>query len=190
MASDARYAGTVANDNSIGVAAWTGLTNLGASDNVNASVTNDPGDISQYLKLTNFPFSIPVGSMITGIEFYIEHRASGSGRTEDYAVYLVKNGVISGTNKAVAGSWPGSDTGKTYGGDGDLWGLTLSRADVLASNFGVVIATQETEDKSDNDTGFIDVVTLRVYYTPFATNLNNYQFVRVRNGMSSSERIK
>lgn len=190
MPSDARVASTVANDNSIGVAAWSGLTNIASSNNVDATVTNSPGDISQYLKLTNFPFSIPVGSMITGIEFYIEHRANGNGSTEDYAVYLVKGGVISGTNKAVAGNWPGSDTGKTYGGDGDLWGLILSRADVLASDFGVVIATQETEDKSDNDTARIDVATLRVYYTPFATVFNNYQFARVRNGMSASERIK
>lgn len=166
MPSDARVASTVANDNSIGVAAWTGLTNIASSNNVDATVTNSPGDISQYLKQTNYPFSIPAGSIILGIEVYIEHRANGNGSTEDYAVYLVKGGVISGNNKAVAGSWPGSDTGRTYGGPTDLWGLTLTRADVLASDFGCVIATQETEDKSDNDTARIDVSTIRVYYTP------------------------
>jgi hypothetical protein len=165
MPSDARVAGTIANDNSIGVAAWSGLTNIASSNNVDATVTNSPGDISQYLKQTNYPFSIPAGALIVGIEVYIEHRANGSGRTEDYAVYLVKGGVISGTNKAVAGSWPGSDTGRTYGGPTDLWGLTLTRADVLSSDFGCVISTQETEDKSDDDTARIDVSTIRVYYT-------------------------
>lgn len=165
MASDARYAGTVANDNSIGVAPWSNTGNIGASDNAHASVTNSPGKISQYLKQTNYPFSIPVGATITGIEFYIEHHATGNGRTEDYSVRLVVDGSIVGDNKAIAGSWPGSDTGKTYGGDGDLWGLTeITRAQVLSSNFGVVLATKETEDKSDSDTSYIDVATLRVYY--------------------------
>lgn len=165
MASDSRFAGTVANDNSIGVTPWSGLTNIAASDNVDATVTNSPGQISQYLKQTNYSFVIPVGATIVGVEFYIEHRAEGNGRTEDYAVYMVKGGVIVGTNKAIAGSWPGSDTGKTYGGPTDLWGTTLTRADVIASDFGFVIATKETEDKSDSDTARIDVSIGRIYYT-------------------------
>ena len=60
-----------------------------------------------------------------------------------HSIRLVKNGVIDGNNPGV-GFVTSSFYTYTFGGQNDLWGLTLTKADIEASNFGVVVAMQNS----------------------------------------------
>lgn len=166
--------GTLANDTAVGTNAWSNPGNAAASDNSRATFTSTGS--SNYLKATNFGFSIPAGATIDGIVVEVERSANLSGtggggaRIEDLIAKLVVGGTVSGTSKAVGGSanrWPltASEAYKTFGASNDLWGLTLSVSDVNASNFGFVLqATGNLQDGSE--IGSVDHIRMTVYYTP------------------------
>lgn len=142
MPSQTRSPGTISNDASFGTTAWSNPSNAASSNDSYATVAvdNTPTD-SQYLKVSNFGFTIPAGATINGIEDKIEKsRAGGLENVIDRRVRVVKGGVIGSTDKADATSWPTTDTIFTYGGASDLWGETWTDSDVNASNFGGVIA--------------------------------------------------
>lgn len=57
------------------------------------------------------------------------------------SIRLVKGGVISGSDLSDGAAWPTPAEGYlSYGGSSNLWGLSLSPADVNSSNFGVVLS--------------------------------------------------
>jgi hypothetical protein len=155
--------GTMADDATVGTVAWTNPDNAKVSDNIYAylDVPASP-KYSHYLKATNFGFSIATEATITGILVEIERR-SGSYPygTLDYGVKIVKaDGSIGSTNKAVGGSWPASDTYKSYGGSADLWGETWTAADINDADFGMVLQVLGEDNRGD-----VDHIRITVYYT-------------------------
>lgn len=68
---------------------------------------------------------------------------AGVGATfTDSTVKLVKGGTVSGNNNSTGAAIPASPSGtRTFGSGADLWGLTLTPADINASNFGVVYSS-------------------------------------------------
>jgi hypothetical protein len=168
-------AGTGVDDASTGSVAWSNPGNVTADDaSVATAVLPGPHDLSHYLKATNFGFAIPVGATINGIEATVERSSDGAGIQVDSIVSLVKGGVIGAVNRAVFTSIPGSSTAKTFGSPSDLWGVTLTPADVNAANFGFVYAGGEGTFKTIS----VDRMNITVYYTlnngiKLATSLNN-----------------
>lgn len=148
------------------VANWANPTNIQSSDNVYATCFRLAGASSGgIIQATNFGFTIPAGATINGVVFDVERlQSAGTGVIEDASVLLIKGGSTTGSQHAIAGAWPGSDTFQTYGTSNDLWGTTLTASDVNASNFGVQIQIRETSF-SDSATGAIDFVRATVYYT-------------------------
>jgi hypothetical protein len=151
---------------------WT-FGNAGASDNLynqSAQMTNN-GSNTIRLRVTNFGFSIPASSLITGIEVTVEKNYTGgqsSTEIRDFQIYLIKNGVTqtTTTNKAQFAQWPeNADVISTYGGTEDLWGNTLTAADVNSSGFGVAIAARRTSAPGPAAYANIDHVTITVFYT-------------------------
>jgi|GEM_PF-878767 len=123
---------------------------------------------SNYLKVTNFNASVPVSGTICGIELNLQKSATGINiltSVSDGEIKLVQNGSIVGNNKAVGGKWPTSDAYFTYGGSGDMWGTTLTPADVNASNFGFVISADLVGVLALLPSARINYVELTVYYT-------------------------
>jgi len=159
--------GTIVDDDSTGVTVWNDPSNAGTSDDAYAVANINTGvnAYTHYLKSTNFGFSIPVGSTIEGVEATIERKSqlSGANYARDTIVKLVKGGTISGDNKNSATVYPLTDTIETYGGSTDMWGLTLTPADINASNFGVVLATNTVHGSYAIS---VDNVQIKVYYTP------------------------
>lgn len=158
---------TLANDNSIGSVAWSNPSNAGASDNSYATAVLTTGTIGNYLKATNFGFSIPSGATIDGIVVEIEKKGSvnsGPARIVDNVVKLVIGGTITGNNKASASAWPTSDTVASYGTSTDLWGTTPTDSDINASTFGVVLAPRNASIKM-SITASVDHMKITVYYT-------------------------
>ncbi len=155
--------GTVVNDNAGGDTAWSNLSSAISSDNTYATVAFSGSAYSQYLKATNFGFSIPSTAVVTGIKVDIERKSSLSNEHSDSVVKLVSGGTISGENKAYIGSYyPTSDAYASYGGSTDLWQLGLTAADVNSSNFGVaLLATSEFFQHTVS----VDHIRMTVYYT-------------------------
>lgn len=125
--------------------------NIFSSDNSRASsaglVTLFTGE-TEYLFATNFGFSIPPAAIICGIVVEVEKSATGIGTVlgiglsyvSDYSVRLVRNGVVTGNNKASATHWTTSEAYHTYGGSNDIWGIPWTPADINASGFGIAFS--------------------------------------------------
>ncbi len=148
---------------------WSNTGNTSASDDSYATMvgfTGITGVYTNYLVVTNFGFSIPIGVTITGIIVQIE-RADPNSRTADHFISIVKGGVISSTNKSTGASYPSSDNYQTFGyilgNSGELWGETWTPADINSSNFGIAIAAKKT-GTDGSAAGKIDHVQITVYY--------------------------
>lgn len=135
------YAGTAANDTSSGTVAWTDPTNATASDDVRATITTGASNISNYIKATNFGFSVPAGSTIDGILVEIEEDRNGqeNGSGRESGIKIVKaDGTIGTTNKSTGAALPTTDTFVSYGGAADLWGEAWTSTDTNDVDFGAV----------------------------------------------------
>lgn len=164
--------GTLANDSAVGTVAWSNPGNAASSNDVYATFSTSGVQQSNYLKATNLGFGVPAGATIDGVTVSIERKAGHNTafrNVVDYAVRLVVGGTVSGgVDKALSTSWPTSDGTASYGGAADLWGLTLSAADVNGSGFGVVL--QATSSGTNGSTsGSVDHITITVTYTEGGT---------------------
>lgn len=159
-------------DNSIGSYNFSSPANAQSSDNSRATASSLIGILSAdtyYLRATGFNFSIPSYSSICGITVEAECRATGlllTAAIRDNSVRLIKGGIITGNNYALSGDWGSSDNYRNYGGSNDLWGTTLTPADVNASNFGVAFSASIIALIAALPSAQIDHIALRVDYNP------------------------
>jgi hypothetical protein len=115
---------------------WNLLSNAtGSNDNQCASAAAP----HQNIDLTNFSFSIPTGSPITGI--LIEPKATSGSASHDFSATLLKAGSPVGTAKTwvPAAGLCSASAFASLGGDGDTWGASWTSNDINAANFGVRI---------------------------------------------------
>lgn len=77
---------------------------------------------------------------------------------KDNSVRLFKGGNVGGNDNATIADWPVTDTYITYGGIGDLWGLTWTPTDINNSNFGAGISAA-----LENATLRVDHMRITVY---------------------------
>lgn len=155
--------GTVVSDASFGTAVWSDPANAQASDDLYA--TTSPNGATQYLKATNFGFSLPAGAVIIGISASIEH-LSAANTVTDASVKIAKGGTVTGSEHADPALWP--DTGDTvvnYGSTSDLWGTAWTAADINAVGFGFAVSATDTFDVAA-----VDHMTLTVTYSVCGDN--------------------
>lgn len=149
------------------VGGWSGPANAISSNDVytvpSANMPNN-GDYTDYLKITNFQFTIPTGSVITGIAINVE-RSDANGKSKDSEVKVIKAGSIGATNKALSPAWGGTDAVQTYGANGDIWGNTWTVADINATNFGFAFSAKRVGGGGQATLAKIDEVIITVYYT-------------------------
>jgi len=171
----AAQAGTNAADPAGTGAGWTNSQNIAAQDNTTASASIAASSDGSALQATNFGFTIPTGSTITGITVKFVRWASSSSPgccIHDLHVQLLKNGVVGGTDKATSTYWPQAGASGpapggasvNYGSATDLWGQTWTPADIDASNFGVQFTPHNY--KTSAVTAYADFVQITVNYTP------------------------
>ncbi|MCH8318361.1 MAG: hypothetical protein IIA88_07665, partial [Bacteroidetes bacterium] len=163
------YTGTVVNDAGTGTVPWLTPNEAEGSfnDNIWAEAVGFGADeISNFLKATNFSFAITNSDSIQGIEMTVEWHKSGGTITDDQ-IFLVVGGVIqTGAVNQANGTVLSDpfDGIATYGGPLDVWGLTLSEADVNSIGFGVAIAVKKV-GFGPTQTAFVDRISITVYYT-------------------------
>lgn len=165
--------GTTANDASVGTRTWSNVGspgNAGASDNAYSQVTTDGGPkTSQYLKATNFGFSIPAGSTINGIEVNLERKKTlGDGDVTHNQARIVKAGTISTSDKTV--TWPTTEAVQTLGSSSDLWGETWTADDINSSTTGFAVSVNVDDGGGPTATAFVDHITMTVTYTQSSTS--------------------
>ncbi len=127
------------------VAAGGTWTNANNAASINGSCALGDGSSSTSLTLTNWGFSIPAGATVLGVT--VRSVSSFNDVSTQDRIRLVKAGAQTGSFKTLNGpgstSIPscgnpiGGPSGLTVGGTADLWGATLTPAEVNATNFGV-----------------------------------------------------
>jgi hypothetical protein len=160
-------AGTTASDATVGTVAWTNPGNAVLSDNVYAVATSIPAStgVSQYLKLTNWGFSLPASAVVDGIRCDWERKAQAVSSLKTNSIKLVKAGTIAGTEQLGSDTafYSATDATFSHGGSTSLWGTTWTDAEVNASGFGVVISVKNLH-ATVACTASIDFVRLIVAY--------------------------
>lgn len=175
-----RICQTVANDAAAGDTAWSNVANAKNSDGTFADVTLAAGDESQYLKFTDYAFDegpdpVPDDATIVGVCVIPQmHQDPGDSHNNTTVpeIKLVIGGSIVGTSRhtgapidqgAVTQYTDFGTRSGTYNVPLDLWGNTITAADVRAATFGVALRVGNT-DGSANATIKVQAVRLRVYW--------------------------
>ena len=172
QASGPRDAGTGENITGVGTVAWTNpgnLTTAGTPFAGGMSVGSGGTVTTNYLRATNYGFSIPSNATITGITLVINRSSSGTATPylRDNEVKLVKGGVIQTSNKALTTTdWSNNNVmgTATYGGSSDLWGTTWTPAQINATNFGAVLSARNAST-GNNRTANVDYMRVTVTYS-------------------------
>lgn len=146
-ATDFAFADTGANDLSQGDWPWTSTDLIVSDDDTgsNAAATVSATSYSQYLKATNFGFSVPPGATITGVEVVLERVINeNTAISTDEKMSLIKSdGTYATTNRKNTNAWRADSMrvyeSVSYGGECDTWGETLASADVNDTDFGIVL---------------------------------------------------
>ena len=129
---------------------------------------------SDYLEVKGFNFNLPPNAVIQGIQAEIERDATGLNlltSVTDDQVYLMNNGIVSGTNQASSNQWTSALTWQGYGSAGSLWGSTWTPAQINSSNFGLALSVDIAGVASLIPTAKIYNVQLTVSYTTSSTVL-------------------
>lgn len=150
---------TAATNSGVGSVDWTNPSNALTDDSTYASVVTGTGNQSYYLWLTNpNPTEIGDSDTIDAIRIRMRRDASTNNRVEDYEIRIIVAGVVSGDNKAdTVTKWGVVSTTITYGDlASDVWSLTLTGADVKASNFGFAVSI-EGAGGAEGRVEFVDV---------------------------------
>jgi hypothetical protein len=155
--------------NLIGTSAWTNIANIKVEDGViSSNVVTENG--SHYAVGTNYGFSIPTNATITGVkvEYKIRKRACNIGSTlDDNSVKLFYNGSTLGSEQSPYLGWPTTLSWRTYGGENNLWGSSLTPAIVNSSTFGAGLSAigVSSGEALYQCTGWIDATKITVYYS-------------------------
>jgi len=157
-----RFPGTVESI-APGANAWTGLDNVKASNGLDASVAPvSEGDTTQFLRATNFGFTIPANETIVGIEF---HARGAAGAEEAHSTRILKVttpvGDLLNNANTIFRAQPNFPVTATDGGPTELHGLAWTPAEINASTFGFQMKGFLTTD--DGLEFFVDYMSITVY---------------------------
>lgn len=114
---------------------WHDVSNAAASDNSRAYNDDDFSNSTDYIRITNFGFSLPSGAVVVGVTVEVEGYTDVSGC--EWVARLLKTSGPTGFGKNVGIAL--SESYETMGGPADTWSATLTDADVNSSDFGVDI---------------------------------------------------
>lgn len=167
--TQARTPSTCVNDTSFGTFAWTNPGNASASDDAKATSAVTGRASTNYLKCTDYGFTIPVGARINSITIEVERSTSttGGGGSRDAAVRVVQGGAIGALDQSSASPYTVAppDVIEPHGATTPLWGLTWTFADINATDFGAAFAAQKN-NPAQTHTLSADMLRITVDYDP------------------------
>jgi hypothetical protein len=153
-----------------GADAWSTPNNITSDTDslASATVSVSAEDDTKFLQATSFEFVLPSSCTVTGVEVVTKLDNNGAGLLYWGTAQLLIGGSGDGTNKATGTNpaFPESFTEVTWGGAGDMWGLTtatLNDTNINASGFGFQLKAFEDDNRSC--TAYVDWIKIKVYYT-------------------------
>jgi hypothetical protein len=153
-------------DNNDGNTIWVNSSNATTSDDNRATATLGVNGTSNYLKATNFGFSIPEGVTINGVIAQVEF-SSNDGEINGSSAMFVKNGSLDDSyDYGSIMTWGITDGYHDYGSnDENLNAFTIS--DINNSGFGFAINVGCSSELFcvNGDIARIDHIRIIVYYT-------------------------
>lgn len=153
----------------IGTRAWGTPAFAVSSNNAYATVSLNDGQVSNYLRCTNYGFAIPAGATINGVTVNVERKASVITSIQDAAMRLVRDAAglpaIQATDRSTATAYTTVDVIEAHGGAADLWGGVWTAADINSVNFGAAFASQKPGIAGGARTVSVDHMPITVTYT-------------------------
>jgi len=151
--------------------------------NVNLFATNLTGgkQFPAIVQTTNYapavPSTVAYVPTILGVEFNLVMERAG--RVEDLVIQLTQGGVPIGNNLAstvnpvianmytgdrmeAPAPYPGNNY--TYGGPADLWGTTLTGADIADPTFGIIVSFKSNVAIPHRDLAYLYQLGIRITY--------------------------
>jgi hypothetical protein len=168
-----KEATTYTNDASVGSTSFSNPSNAGLADGNRAvattTITLFGSTKTNFLKATNFNFSIPPVAVITAVLVRVRKRAGGVinlfNYVSDAEAKLIVEGTVTQQNKATTTHWPNSDAVEEYSFDVADYGTPLSVTDVNSSNFGIAFSAAYTGVAGVIQSAEIDQIQMTVTYT-------------------------
>jgi len=146
-----------------GKVAWTDPTNIQAEAGYTYSGIL-ASTYSDWLRASDFGFTIPSTATIDGIKVEIYRAGSYTNKLKDSSLRLVDaSGTNVGDDKASASYWLTAPTTVAYGSDGDTWGASPTPAMVNDSDFGIRLSAANVD--TENRVALVYWVKITVYYT-------------------------
>ncbi len=145
---------------------WQDPSKTTSQDNDNAyvSFSSITESTSDWLRLTDFGFTIPDATEITGIEIRIDRDSSVSDSIKDAEIYLRKTTGQIGNNLSNGLWWDTTnDNYDLYGGSSELWGASWNYAEINSPDFGIDLFVKYFDAVPVE--ARIDHLQIKVYYT-------------------------
>jgi len=172
---------TVANPDGGSQGVWSNTSLITSDDGSYASLqlSHIYGDTAyNYLKASNFGFSIDSDQQIDGIEVIIERQRVSGGAfgitsfIKDDQILILNgdgSGGVGSTNRSASAEWSTSWTDVTFGSSSDSWGETWTPAKVNSSDFGVYIRCKGPSDPggaaSWSEYAYVDHVEITIHHS-------------------------
>jgi hypothetical protein len=128
--------------------AWLTPDAVRTADSVVTSTSLGDRDVSQALVVRNLGFNLPPNAEIRGIEVRVLRWATGSGTVIDYAAELLRPAGQPVPSAAVGTPWPSTPINRSFGGPGDLWGVSWTPEVVNSPDFGFALVVANTSASS------------------------------------------
>jgi len=144
---------------------WTLLSNVLAEDGTGTGLLQvEVYDLTDTIEVTNFGFSFPGDpTWIWGVEARVKAYKTGNTVNDD-DVKLIVGGSVTGDAKDVPTAVNDSTYDWiTYGGQTDQWGLSLTSAQVEASDFGFKVQFVQAATPGPWYVR-VDSMQMRIYY--------------------------
>jgi hypothetical protein len=138
--------------------AWTDLGPLVADGGAASVQRMTSREVSERLETFDYGFAVPAAAEVRGVRIDVERDTSNN--IVDSEVLLLVGTGRAPANRASALSWMSGIT--AYGGDSDLFGATLTPAQVNDASFGAGFSVAYTSS-SGNGTATIRGVQLTVF---------------------------
>ncbi len=139
-------------------------TNAFADGGGAASHTNNNAGESHIY--SNYGFSVPAGSSISGIEVRADWWLDSTSGTNSLSTQMSWDGGTTWTSAKSDSTETDHEHIVSLGGASDTWGRSWSASDFSNANFRVRVTMNATTSSRDF---FLDWLPVRVYYTPDST---------------------
>lgn len=191
VSSTALTAGSNSAEDKGGPEPWTNLGNIKLKDNTYVTNLLTAETPTNALKINTPHIGIPEGASVKGVEARLERKGFASTvMCKDTEVKLEKAGIAVGSNKAKTTTWSSTEEFITYGGSTDLWGTTISVADLENSKFGfrVVAGISDTTGVLSVDYG--DTIAYLTYPDLVINNIGDalaYPVIEINGPITNPE---